>query len=305
MAAGIESLPWRGPGTGRPDLPLPPDRMRPRRYGVWLKRWRYVGVFAEEMLACAARVEVGPLGQTFWLIWDRDERRMWEHTKLRLPGGRGEVWMEGPDRPGSREVAPSEGSTTRIEATHPEAGQVRAFLRFPGVGRWAEAVCATGEGGYVWTRKRADVPVDANVRIGDQRWRFDARGVEDESAGYHPRHTVWSWSAGAGRTTDGRSVGWNLVNGINDPPQRSERAIWLDGEPTEPGPVEFEDLEAIAFADGARLEFDAECERKKAERRAFVSYEYRQPLGTFAGTLPGGIELEHGLGVMEHHDAHW
>jgi hypothetical protein len=28
-------------------------------------------------------------------------------------------------------------------------------------------------------------------------------------------------------------------------------------------------------------------------------------MGTFTGSLPGGIELEHGLGVMEHHDAVW
>jgi hypothetical protein len=36
-----------------------------------------------------------------------------------------------------------------------------------------------------------------------------------------------------------------------------------------------------------------------------VRYTYRQPFGAFAGTMPGGLELDHGLGVMEHHDAHW
>src|SRR5918992_4416596 len=114
MPAGVESLPWRGPGPGRPDLALPPDRMHRRRYGTWLKRWRYIGVFADEMLACSARVEVGVLGQTFWVVWDRAGKRFWEQTKLRLPGARGEVWTEGPDRPGSRDVAPLEGSTTRV-----------------------------------------------------------------------------------------------------------------------------------------------------------------------------------------------
>ena len=75
------------------------------------------------------------------------------------------------------------------------------------------------------------------MRVGERRIRCDARGVEDESAGYHPRHTVWSWSAGVGTLPDGREVGWNLVEGVNDPPERSERAIWVDGEPFEPGPV--------------------------------------------------------------------
>jgi hypothetical protein len=129
--------------------------------------------------------------------------------------------------------------------------------------------------------------------------------MEDESAGYHPPHTVWSWSAGVGRARDGRRLGWNLVSGINDPPERSERAVWVDGQPFEPGPVSFEELQAIRFADGSRLEFAPESERYKRENRLLARYEYRQPFGTFSGTLPGGIELARGLGVMEHHDARW
>jgi hypothetical protein len=301
----LSSLPWRGPGSGRPALRLPPDRMQLRRGGVWLKRWRYVGAYCDELLLCAARVQVGRLGQTFWAICDRDGRQMWERTRLRLPGARGEAWTEkGDGEEGIVDYAPDSGSVVRIESPRTEAGQVRAFLRLGG-GRWVESVCPSGEGAYVWTRKRADVPVECDVRVGERRWRVKARGVEDESAGYHPHHTVWSWSAGVGRGTDGRSVGWNLVSGINDPPERSERAIWVDGEPLEPGPVSFEGLEGIAFDDGARLQFSAECERRRQENRLLVRYTYRQPFGSFSGTLPGGLKLARGLGVMEHHDAHW
>jgi hypothetical protein len=116
---------------------------------------------------------------------------------------------------------------------------------------------------------------------------------------------VWSWSAGVGRTDDGRSVGWNLVSGINDPSERSERAVWVDGEPFEPGPVDFEGLDAIAFDDGARLEFNGESERRSQQNLLVLRYTYLQPFGSFSGTLPGGLALERGLGVMEHHDAHW
>lgn len=298
------SLPWRGPGEGRPDLPLPPDELPLRRGGLWRKRWRYVGAFSDELLVCAARVSVGPLGQTFWAIWNRGERKLWERTRLLVPGARGDVWTEGRDGTGQILHAPDEGSVVRIESKHPEAGEVRAFLRSGG-GRWVEAVCPTEDGQYTWTRKRVDVPIECDVRLGGNRLISKARGVEDESEGYHPRHTVWNWSAGVGTTADGRSVGWNLVSGINDPPELSERAIWVDGEPTEPGPVEFEGLDAIGFADGARLEFSGECERRRDERQLFVRYSYRQPMGTFSGTLPGGIALASGLGVMEHHDAEW
>ena len=297
-------LPWRGPGSSRPALALPPDRMPARQGGRRLKRWRYVAAFADELLVCAARVQVGPLGQTFWVICDRESGRMIERTRLRLPGARGEVWTELADGEGSVEHAADEGSLVRLEARRVEGEEVRGFLRF-GAGTWVESVCPTTEDLYVWTRKRAGVPVECDVRVGKRRWRVEARGMEDESAGYHPAHTVWSWSAGVGTARDGRSVGWNLVEGINDPPERSERAIWVDGEPFEPGASRFEGLDAIAFDDGSRLAFTGECERRRKENRFLVRYSYRQPFGTFAGTLPGGLELESGLGVMEHHDAHW
>jgi hypothetical protein len=281
--------------------------------GRRLKRWRYLGAFSEELHVCAARVYVGRLGQTFWAVVDRSSGELYERTRLLLPGARGEVWTE---HLGGSEVAaeggewgmldhtPDEGSLVRIDARDRHLGTVKGFLRTGGAA-WVESVCPTAEGAYVWTRKRAPIPVACDIRIGERRWEVVAEGVEDESAGYHPAHTVWSWSAGVGRTRDGRAVGWNLVEGINDPPERSERAIWVGGEPSEPGPVSFQGLGAIQFADGARLDFTAEAERRKEENRLFARYSYRQPFGTFAGTLPGGLELERGVGVMEHHDAHW
>jgi hypothetical protein len=33
--------------------------------------------------------------------------------------------------------------------------------------------------------------------------------------------------------------------------------------------------------------------------------DYRQPFGTFSGTLPGGVELAEGFGVMERHVVRW
>jgi len=304
VTPGLEALPWRGPGPGRPDdLRLPPESRLPlRKAGTLRKRWRYLGAFAEELMLCAARVKVGPAIQTFWALYDRADDRMLEHTRNLLPGARGEVWSEDGEG-GGVTFARDGGTLMRIEAELPEAGKVRCFLR-TGSGAWVESVCPNGAGAYVWTRKRP-VPVACDIRIGDRRLEVEATGIEDESAGYHPRHTVWSWSAGAGRLRDGRAVAWNLVEGVNDPPERSERAIWVAGEPFEPAPVSFDGLDAVRFAEGGRLEFTAESERVASEKRWRVQIEYRQPFGTFTGTLPGGLELERGLGVMEHHDALW
>jgi hypothetical protein len=99
-------------------------------------------------------------------------------------------------------------------------------------------------------------------------------------------------------------VAWNLVSGINDPPERSERGIWVEGVPSEPAPVSFAGLESIAFSDGARLSFAAESERARNDNLLVFRSRYRHRFGTFSGSL-GGIELADGFGVMEEHEARW
>ncbi|MDX6637946.1 MAG: hypothetical protein QOJ01_1457 [Solirubrobacterales bacterium] len=257
------------------------------------KRWRYVAAFSDELMVCAARVAVGPLGQTFWAVLDRSTGQLVERTRIRLPGTLGEVAAE---EPGGA-CGPSE---VRINSS-----LLRGALRLADGTPW-EATCRTAEGGEVWTRKRTGVAVHGELEAADgRRWSLDGLGVIDETDGYHPRHTVWSWSAGVGQTSDGRAAGWNLVEGVNDPEHGSERAVWLDGVPSEIPPVEFNGLSGAAFADGSRLDFAAEAERRRSENKLLVRYSYRQPFGTFTGTLPGGVELASGIGVMEHHDAWW
>jgi len=275
------AIPWRGPGPDRPDLPLPPASMPLRQDGQLRKRWRYVGVFAEELMLCAASAEIGPLRQSFWALWDRGARREDERTILR-PGSRA-VTIEGP----------------RLEIDSPD---LRASLTL-GKAQPIETICPSGAA-WSWTRKRAGVPVSGTVEVPGRRWELDALAVDDESAGYHARHTDWHWSAGVGSAADGRALAWNLVEGINDPPQRSERAVWVDGEPHEPAPVRFEDVAAVCFEDGSRLGFEAEAERAHDENFLLIRSRYSHRFGRFSGALDG-IELASGLGVMERHSALW
>ena len=146
---------------------------------------------------------------------------------------------------------------------------------------------------YIWTRKQAGLAVRG----------FDGEGFVDDSAGYHARHTTWFWSAGSGRLADGRRVAWNLVDGVHDSPEASERTVWVDGEPHEVGPVEFaEDLSRVG--DLAFREWPDSARVDDTNALIFKS-RYRQPFGSFSGTLPGGLELAEGYGVMESHDVTW
>jgi hypothetical protein len=249
--------------------------------GQLRKRWRYVAVFAEELMLCAAEAEVGPMTQSFWVLWDRERRQQWAHTAL-LPGSR-EVTLDGPrleiDGPGLR-ASLELGSVAAIETTCP-SGRSRA-----------------------WTRKRAGMPVVGTVEVPGCSWQVAGRGIDDESAGHHQRHTRWLWSAGVGESVEGRELAWNLVEGINDPPTASERAIWIDGDPSEPPPARFRGLEGIDLGDAGSLDFSPESAHGHDDNYLLIRSRYRHRFGSFSGAL-GGLALGKAFGVMEEHDAHW
>jgi hypothetical protein len=252
-----------------------------RMHGALRKRWRYVGVYGPEVMLCAAEVEVGPLRQSFWAVWDREARAAEAHTRLRPWGA--EVSFDG----------------SRIEI---DAAAARARLEL-GEGPSVEALCRSGDG-WGWTRKRAGLAVSGTLEANGHRRELRGLAVDDVSAGYHARRTRWHWSAGVGTATDGRTLAWNLVSGINDPAENSERAIWLDGGLSEPAPVAFDGLSGIGFADGSRLRFSAESERARDDNLLLVRSRYRHRFGTFQGLLDG-VELAEGYGVMEEHEALW
>ncbi len=173
-----------------------------------LKRWRYVGVYGPELMLCVADARVGGIRQRWWAV--------------ALPDG---TLVEG---------------TRGVELT-PGRARVRGVLDLeldePG---GVEVVSPDGRS-YIWTRKSAPVFVRGSVTAGGRRFELDGDdGFVDESAGYHARHTAWRWSAGVGRTDDGRRVAWNLVDGVHDG-VTSERTVWLDGEPREVPLQEFAD----------------------------------------------------------------
>ena len=236
--------PWRGPGAGRPSVPLPPDRMPLVRGGRPLKRWSYVGAYGPELMLCAAAGRIGVVPFSWWAIWDGG--------RLREGRGRLDVEIEG---------------GAAIEVVSPHGDQ------------------------YAWTRKLA-----ARVRGAT----FDLPGIVDQSAGYHARHTSWWWSAGVGTLVSGEPVAWNLVEGVHDAAEASERTVWVAGEPREVPPVRFDGLRGVGD-----LRFTAVATRARRESYLLIRSDYEQPFGTFAGSLPGAGELREGWGVMERHDVLW
>jgi hypothetical protein len=277
------ALPVRGPEARRLGLALPPARMPPWRRHSALKRWRYVGVYTRELMLCAGEAWIGPVPRRWWAVAEPDGT-LHGHASA---GRAGLTLAESRVRVESADVS----IDLRLEDADP-----------------VEIVSPAGaRGNYVWTAKAAGVAVRGEVHCAAREYRIDGpHAFIDESAGYHPRHTAWKWSAGHGWAEDGRHVGWNLVAGIHDAAEASERTVWIDGVPRELGPVRFAaDLSELAFAEGGALGFEEWAAREEHLDLWLVRSTYRQPFGVFSGELPGGVRLAEGHGVMEDHDVLW
>jgi hypothetical protein len=266
--ATLESLPARDRPTG---LAVPPARMRLWHDGRPLKRWRYVGLYGEDMMLCAADVRIAGLPQGFWATWDRTDLR--ERTVF-LP----RAVVLGDD-------------TVRF-------GPAKLTLEPAG-----EAMAVTSAHGtsYIWTRKQ---PVRARGTVDGRA--VELRGLIDDSAGYHARRTDWRWCAGVGEAPDGSPLAFNVVTGLHDAPTGSERTVWAGGRASELPPATFgDDLATVAFPGGEVLAFSEEARRARADDFKLFASDYVQPFGTFSGTLPGGIAVARGWGVMERHTVRW
>lgn len=282
--AGVPAI-----GPGAPRVPL----LRAARP---LKRWRYVAAFGPELMLCAGDARIGPLRQRWWALAEPGT----PVVERRSPISSGLSLTRTSDRAGS-----SDAGTTVIRGRSRRASFALEVDERHASGT-VEVVSPAGRDAWIWTRKRAGLPASATVELRGRRRELELEAVVDDSAGYHERHTVWSWSTGVGRAESGERVAWNLVSGIHDSGSASERAVWVEGAPTETGPALFaDDLARVETSDGGALDFTPWSTRVHDLNLLLVRSAYRQPFGTFSGVLPGGLRLAEGYGVMEHHDVRW
>jgi Protein of unknown function (DUF2804) len=233
------------------------------------KRWRWVGVFSPELMLCVGDARVGPLPRRWWAVALPDGTLHEGARGVRLSPGR--VLVDG---------------VMDLQLDEQDGVEVRS---------------PTAGGNSIWTRKQGGVAARGRVSVDGRSFDVDARAVVDDSAGFHDRHTAWRWSAGVGVADDGTPVAWNLVAGIHDAPGASERRVWRGDVPVEVDPVEFApDLSRVGS-----LSFSPWSERVDGVNLLLFRNHYRQPFGTFAGSLPDGTVLREGYGVMEEHDVLW
>ena len=53
------------------------------------KSWQWVGAFGPELMLCVARAQVGPIGRTWWAVWDGTRLREGTRGVHVCPAARG------------------------------------------------------------------------------------------------------------------------------------------------------------------------------------------------------------------------
>lgn len=280
-----EAVRFEGVANRPMGLRLPPARLPIMMDWKLRKLWRYVGVWTSDIAVYGGSALIGPVLQEFWAVWDRRNRKMYERTRLVF----GKVTVD----PGRLHVKDTTKTGDEIEF-EVSLKENEGF----------EVVTPQGRA-YTWTRKQL-IPASGTARVGGEERRVEGLAFIDDNAGYHARRTRWKWCGGVGTDDRGRTVGWNLIVGLNDTPGASENTVWIDGKANAVGPVAFaDDLSWLTFHEGARLDFQRESTRKQLDNLIVLRSDYEQPIGTFTGTLPDGAKLVEAFGVMERQDALW
>ena len=277
---------WRGPGPGRPDCRCPPTGCRCAAAAGGESAG---GTWARTATSCCSAQRGSRSGRS-----DRRSGRSGTASAARCGsapacGSRARAARSGRRRATTREAS---STTPPTKARWCESRRARAKARCgrssaSGAGRWVESVCPNGEGEYVWTRKRADIPV--RVRRPRRRAPLAGRGARDggrvgrlppaphgmELVRRRRPHRRWA----LGRLEPGqrhqrpaaalRAGDLGGRRALRARPGRASRAWTRSPSTTEPG----WSSAASASGEGSRTS----CS---------LRYTYRQPFGSFSGTLP-------------------
>lgn len=292
-------------GTSAPGI----ERLATGLRRLRLKRWHYVSLASDELMAAAAVVDVGWAHSAFAYLFDRASKRLLADVSELRPRRRAAVV----GAPARGDVALFSGRRLFVRLTGGAgcwqlAVRSRALLVEAGLSESAApTVCAVAPvgTGVDCTHKTPCLQVTGEATAGTRRLVLDgAVGSLDHTAGLLPRTTVWRWASASGA-----DVALNLTEHFTAP---AENVLWHDGGVELLPPVRFAfdparplDPWGIASDDGAvDLEFAPEGLRRQDMNVGVAASRYVQPVGTFSGRV-AGLVLDGLAGVTEDHLARW
>jgi hypothetical protein len=290
------------------------------------KRWIYVAVASEEILAALAVAELGYVATSFAFVYERASGRLLADRSAMAPPFMVRVGDRAGEGHATRFRAP--GASVRVERAA-GAGAYAVDAEFRGLKLWAHldaaaappalsAVVPLGvtRGGQLVnaTEKRALLPVRGDVTVAGRRFSLDgALAGYDYTHGLLARHTAWKWAFGLGHARGGERVAFNLTEGFVG---ERECAAWVGDALVPLGAARFEfaperplDPWRVRTDDGAvDLRFVPGGMHAERKNLGLVASRFVQAAGAWSGLLrvPGHeLALEGVLGVTEDQDVLW
>jgi hypothetical protein len=287
-----------------------------------IKQWQFLGLCNDDIIFGIAVVRIGYMCNMFAYVFDRRSARISEYNIVTLGGGAAN--FEGTSMAG---VITFQSGKTVVRMTNNPAtitleGSIKGELSFNlSFQKYEEPmICLTRAGmkGFNYTHKESGITVRGVIRHQGAAWNIleeQSFGVLDSTLGYLARHTYWNWASGGGISKEGKRIGFNLAQGINET-GFTENVFWVNGRLVKTDVVDFRhnDLDImkpwhIKSNDGrVRLQFLPEGKRTGDTRLGLVESIIHQPFGRFEGTLLDGdqvCELQNVSGFTEEHYAKW
>jgi hypothetical protein len=287
------------------------------------KRWVFVAITGEHHVVVAAIVHLGYAATAFAYVLDRRTRSMLFDRSYLAPAFACHVsdgceeGCEARFRSARAVMSLTRahgGSVYTLEAQAHEL-DLRASFDASTAPSPISVVAPVAEGSIHITEKRVLMPVRGQMLIGDRFARLDGDVAGfDYTQGFLARRTSWRWAFSMGRTSDGRPIGINLVEGFNS---GLENVVWLDGQVVAvPQPRFSHEPDrplapwSISTSDRVLdLRFLPDAVHAEQMNLGVIRSNFVQPAGALSGTLelPGQrpATLDSSPGMVEHQDVLW
>lgn len=302
---------------------------------LWLplreKRWQYIGIYSESVIAGLAVFHGGYLGTIFVYVYDRASGLFWEQERTAIMAAGIRVdrnvhtgvvsYMAEDER--IRIDNDVENHSHRVDVKLKHDGRM-VDMRLEIQDNWSsypphQVVTPTAKGQFSFTHKSAGLPVIGSILIGDRRIELkpeDSTAAIDYTIGYHDHQTNWNWASAGGKSDDGSQIGLNLVHPVYHD-KYHENVLWINGQPQSIGAARFEYDDPASLnpwqlqseCGGIQLKFQPLGLRAQDINYGLLSSRFFQPFGLFSGTVIGNDGQSYRLrdmpGVVEEHFARW
>jgi len=297
-----------------------------------LKEWEHWAVVHPDWYLSVAIVDVGFLVTSWLHMFDRRNRKAFEHVRklppwtFRAPANlwdhSGEVKTRG-YRVSVHNHLERQLHRLQIEVSGqrslPAVSGTLLFNEDPARTQPLVVMLPLGPNRPMFSHKSA-CPASGVLEIGGEKVEFTPGrdvGLLDYHKAYYPRNTFWRWATFATIDATGNLLGVNLThNVIKDDEQFNENCIWHGNSISLLGAARFDVPKdpmqpwKIRTTDGAvNLQLTPQGLRKERVNLGLVRTAYDQPYGLYSGTLEDSAgkrhEVKEAFGLAEDHVAIW